>query len=154
MNLPRSTYPSLNMHFAVEFDSKRFKADRNFQSVQGIKARICENEVKKGTHVQFENIILRRAYLPDSLLVKWCMDAINNQKKQPLSFTVKLLNANEDMLCGWEIENALPISWGIEELHSQDAKILIEIIELSYQRFQVLNSKGNNIAPGIPIFKK
>lgn len=76
MKLPRSIYPPLNMHFIVEFDEKYFSMNAHFQSVQGPKARICRDEVNKKEHIQFENLILRRAYQPDSKMVKWCVNRI------------------------------------------------------------------------------
>lgn len=140
------------MHFAVDFSGSF--ADNSFQSVQGLQARICENEDKKGEHTQFENIILKRAYQPNSELVKWCMDAINNHKKQPLNLTIRLLNAEHEMLSGWQIEQAVPVAWGVEELNAQEAKILIETIELKHQRFQVLDGKGKIVAPVLKIIRR
>ncbi len=145
--MPRSTYPPLNMHFIVEFNNDEFLNDNSFHSVQGLKARIIENNENRGVHFQFENIVLKRAYQPDSKLVKWCMNAINNNKKQPVDIIVKLLNAEHIMLSGWQIEEAVPVAWGVEELHAQETKILIETIELKYLRFQVLNSKREIVAP-------
>lgn len=142
----RSTYPPLNMHFAVEFINAPFSESTNFQSVQGLQARICINENKREI-TKFENIILKRAYQPDSELVKWCMDAINNHRKESLNFLITLLNAEHEPLSSWSIEKAVPVAWGVEELHAQETKILIETIELEYQRFQVLNSKGRVVAP-------
>jgi phage tail-like protein len=142
------------MHFVVDFDDERFLDDKDFQSVQGLKARICKNEGKKGTHAQFDNIILRRAYKPASKIVTWCLDAINNNKTQALDLTVKLLNAELELLSGWKIEHAVPVAWGVDELHAQETKILMETIELSYQRFYVLDRKGIAIAPTIPILKR
>lgn len=150
--MPQATYPPLNMHFVVEFAGS-FK-DNSFQSVQGLQARICENEDKKGSHTQYENIVLKRAYQPDSELVKWCMEAINNHKKQPLNLIIRLLNAKHEMLSGWQIEQAVPVAWGVEELHAQESKILIETIELKHRRFQVLDGKGKIIAPGLKIIKR
>ena len=152
MFLPRAIYPPLNMHFSVEFKNKYLSKDKNFQSVHGLQARIVNDESTDKSFPVFENIILRRAYQPISKLVKWCMNAINNNKKQPIDIVVKLLNAEHDMLSGWKIEKAIPIAWGVEELHAQETKVLIEIIELSYLRFQVLDSKGNIIAP-VPTVK-
>ena len=71
------------MHFIVQFDSKKFKLDYRFQSVQGLQASVCKNENGKGTHTKFENIILKRAYQPDSKLLEWCMNAISNHKNNP-----------------------------------------------------------------------
>ncbi|RFN58198.1 phage tail protein [Marixanthomonas ophiurae] len=141
------TYPPLNMHFKVQFDSKKFKLDYRFQSVQGLQVRISKNEHNREKHTKFENIILKRAYQPNSKLIEWCMDAINNHKKQPQNLTIKLLNAKEKLVSAWKIEQALPVGWGVEELHAQDTKILIECIELEYKYFQVVDSKGTIIAP-------
>ncbi|WP_310991977.1 phage tail protein [Aequorivita marina] len=143
--MTKSTYPLLNMHFVVEFKNKQFFNDRSFQSVSGLKARVCENDDSNESDVHFENIILRRGYQPDSEIVVWCMDAINNKKKKPLDLVVKLLNEEHEMISGWYIESAVPVAWGVDELHAQETKVLIETIELSYQRFQVLNKKGKAI---------
>lgn len=151
MNLPRTTYPPLNMHFILEFQDKYLSEDINFHSVQGLHARICKEENTENKFVHFENLILKRAYLPNSKLVKWCMDAINNNKEQPVNLTIKLLNANHEMLSGWQIEKAMPIAWSVEELHAQETKILMEIIELKYHKFHVLDSKGRNVAPSANI---
>lgn len=147
MNLPRTTYPPLNMHFIVEFHNKEFILDKNFLSVQGLQARIEQTEEKRKGQANFENLILKRAYKPDSKLVRWCMDAINNLKKEPVDLTVKLLSANHNMLSGWRIIQAVPIAWGVEELHAQESKILIESIELKYFYFEVMNSSGKIMAP-------
>ncbi|KAA5821412.1 phage tail protein [Algibacter amylolyticus] len=159
--MAKINYPPLNMHFAVHFHSKTLSNDVSFQSVQGLQARIIENEGKK--QVKYDNLVLKRAYQPDSNLVAWCMDAINNNIKQATNLTVNLLNADHEIISGWQIEKALPVAWGVEELHAQDTKILIETVELEYQRFKVLNNKGEVIAPFklspiklpfIPILKK
>ncbi|WP_339701744.1 phage tail protein [uncultured Marixanthomonas sp.] len=147
MKPEEKTYPPLNMHFKVQFDNKKFKLDCGFQSVQGLKVRISKNEHNRERHTQFENIILKRAYQPNSKLIEWCMNAINNQKKQPQNLTIKLLNAKEKLVSAWKIEQAVPVGWGVEELHAQDTKILIECIELEYKYFQVVDGKGNIIAP-------
>lgn len=152
--MPRDNFPSLNMNFVVQFHESEFRDDAHFQSVQGLKARICENEGKSGTHVKYENLILKRAYQPDSKLVQWCMDAINHNKNRPINLTVQLLNSQLEPVSGWKIEKAVAVAWGIDELHAQESKILIETIELSYQRFYVLNSKGKVIAPTPPIILK
>ncbi|MEP3836896.1 MAG: phage tail protein [Algibacter sp.] len=154
-------YPPLNMHFIVHFHNKALLSDTNFQSVEGLQARIIENEGKK--QVKYDHLVLKRAYQPDSSLVAWCMDAINNNKKQATNLTVNLLNADHEIISGWQIEKALPVAWGVEELHAQDTKILIETVELQYRRFNVLNNKGEVITPFkltpiklpfIPIIKK
>ncbi|PVW13196.1 phage tail protein [Marixanthomonas spongiae] len=147
MRPPRKTYPPLNMHFVVEFEGQKSISDGQFQSVQGLQARICTKEDSKERKVHFENIVLKRAYQPNSKLIAWCMDAINNHKKQPRNLLIKLLNAQHEPISAWEIEQAVPVGWGVEELHAQDTKILLECIELDYKYFQVIDGDGNVIAP-------
>ena len=147
--------PLLNTHFKVIFINKYFSLnEESFQSVQGLKGMLRKSERSGRTYPYFENIILRRAYQPNSELVKWCMDNINNslyksRYKQPLDISVSLLNSMHEPICGWHIKGAVPIAWGVEDLHGQDPKILIETIELAYEYFQVSNSEGKIIAPKI-----
>ncbi len=140
-------YPPLNMHFVVKFKHKEFSKDIHFQSVNGLKASICKSEESKLEKVHFENLVLKRAYEPDSRLIAWCMNRINNHKTQAVNLVISLLNSEHKMLSGWIIEKAIPVSWSVEELHAQETRILIERIELEYDFFEVLNSQGKIIAP-------
>ena len=150
----RDKYPPLNMHFVVQFSDSDFDNEIHFQSVDGLKARICENETKSGTYVKFDNLILKRAYLPDSKMHRWCMDAINYNKQKPLNLNVHLLNAHHQPISTWKIEKALPVAWGVDQLHAQESKILIETIELTYYRFEILSSGEKIEVPIHPIIKK
>ena len=135
------------MYFIVEFQNKDLQADHRFQSVQGLKARLIKEEGVKVPRAVFENIILRRAFEPDSKLVEWCMDTINNKVFKHETITIKLLDNKHELISGWIVTDAIPLGWSIEELHAQDSKVLIETIELKYKNFQVLNSRGQVIAP-------
>ena len=142
-----STYPTLNMYFTVEFQNKDLLGDHRFQSVQGLKASLIKEEGVKVPRAVFEIIILRRAFEPDSKLVEWCMDTINNKVFKHEGITIKLLDGKHELISGWIVTDAIPLAWSVEELHAQDSKVLIETIELKYKNFQVLNSKGQIIAP-------
>ena len=146
-----NSYPPLNMHFVVEFQRKDLVDDMNFQSVQGLQVRVNKFEGKSRVH--YENIILKRAYEPDSKIVSWCMDVIKNRKKQPVNLTIKLLNAAHEPVSAWNIKGALPVGWGVEELNAQETKILIETIELKPLSFDVLNSNGKVTAKEISQLK-
>lgn len=152
--MPTIKYPPLNMHFIVQFPESDFYNEIHFQSVQGLRARICENEGGGGTHVKFDNLILRRAFLPDSELHRWCMDAINFKKTSPINLSVQLLNNEHEPISIWSIEKAVPVAWGVNELNAQESKILIETIELKYQRFQIVGKDGKIGPPIKPIIKR
>ena len=145
-----STYPALNMHFTVDFLNKDLHDDHRFQSVQGLKARLVREEGAKVPRAIFENIFLRRAFEPDSKLVEWCMNTINNKVFKRETITIKLLDSKHELISGWIVTDAIVMGWSVEELHAEDSKVLIETIELKYKHFQVLNSKGKVIAPKKP----
>lgn len=142
-----SKFLYLNMYFVVEFLDKEFKNDFKFQSVNGIHARLQNKEGQKLPIAIFEPIVLKRAYQPDSKLIAWSMNAINNKQFTHKNLIIKLLDSNSEFISGWQVTKAIPIAWYIEELHAQEGKILIETIELKYRYFQVLDSKGNIISP-------
>jgi phage tail-like protein len=142
------------MHFIVQFQNNDLQEDYRFQSVQGLKASLIKEEGVKLPRAIFENIILRRAFEPDSKLVEWCMDTINNKVFKHETITIKLLDNKHELISGWIVTDAIPVAWSVEELHAQDSKVLIESIELKYKNFQVLNSKGQIIAPKKPKNKR
>ncbi len=139
--MPRTPYPHLNIHFKVSFHGMEFENESNFQSVQGLKTRLCENVENGKGQVKYDNLVLRRAYQPNSLLAKWCLEGINNPETNSIDFTVSLLNAQQQPISSWNIKNARPVAWGIDDLHAQDSKILMETIELAYKSFHT--SHGN-----------
>ncbi|CAM3624842.1 phage tail protein [Zobellia roscoffensis] len=142
-----NTYPPLNTHFVVDFHNNKYGLDHKFQSVDGLSVKLVKDDTRKEPIAQFQDIVLKRAYEPNSKLLAWCMDTINNKKYVHENFTVKLLDAKHEVISAWVIEQALPIGWNIEELHAQDTKILIETITFKYSYFQILNSKGQKISP-------
>ncbi len=142
-----NTYPPLNVHFDIEFRTKTKVEVESFQSVIGLQARLVKEEGHKNPQAEYENIVLRRAYNPNSKMVTWCMNAINNKVFLAKNMTIQLLDSKHELVSAWQVENAIPVAWGVEELHAQNPKILIEVIELKYKRFHVLNSKGRNVAP-------
>lgn len=142
-----STNPALNMYFNVEFLNDDLRVDHRFQSVQGLKATLTKVEGVKIPRAVFDNIILKRAFEPDSKLVEWCMNTINNKVFKHESMVIRLLDSKHEVICGWIVTDAIPLSWSVEELHAQESKVLIETIELKYKNFQVINSKGKVVAP-------
>ena len=77
--MPSPTNPLLlNYHFDVHFHRRDLKSDHRFQSVHGLHAQILAEDLVGRKNATFDNVKLTRAYEPDSKLVAWCMDAINN----------------------------------------------------------------------------
>ena len=140
-------YPLLNFHFDVEFHNKNFKGDSKFQSVNGLHARLLKEEGQKNPRSTFDNLTLRRAYEPDSKLVAWCMNAINNKVFQEETLVIRLMNSKHETVSAWIVENAIPVSWSVSELHAEESMVLLETIELKYSYFQIIDSRGKTVAP-------
>ena len=146
--MPSPTNPLLlNYHFDVHFHRRDLSKDHRFQSVQGLHAQILPEDLAGKKNATFDNVKLTRAYEPDSKLVAWCMDAINNKVFKQSNVTIKLLNSKHEMQCGWKLEKAIPVGWGVEELDAENCKVLIETIELKYEYFEVINSRGEVVSP-------
>lgn len=141
-------YQAVNFHFSVEFSIGSTDIDVRFQSVSGLDSSIDTETIKEGGENRFEHVIpLRRKYGPlvlkrgllkpsDSGLTKWLQEAFETEKIVPLtSVTIKLLNENHTTsLLYWTISNVWPRSWKIGELNAEQGNVLIETLELNYNR--------------------
>ena len=138
----------LNFHFIVEFDNPDYSADRHFRSVEGLQAGLWrDDEMRIAPSPQFDLLVLKRAYNPDSKLLEWCMKAINKNERVEEKFIIKLLDAQHGVKSAWIINDAVPVGWGVDELHAEHGAVLEETITLKYKFFEVTNSQGRIIAP-------
>ena len=148
-------YQAVNFHFSVEFSVGSKDIDVRFQSVMGLDSTIDTESVREGGENRFEHVIpLRRKYGPlilkrgllkpaDSALTRWLQDAFEHEIIKPLpTVTIKLLNENHtSSLLYWTVSNVWPRSWKIGELNAEQGNILIETLELNYNRL-VTDSAG------------
>ncbi|WP_282122449.1 phage tail protein [Algibacter mikhailovii] len=136
-----------NFQFTVDFTNNDFNSDRHFQSVEGLHAQITKNISKKAWLSEFDVLILKRAYRPDSNIVAWCMNAINNKILTPENLSINLLNSRFEVVSQWQVVKAIPVGWSLSPLNAEEGQILIETITLKYSYFQVVNSKGKIVSP-------
>jgi phage tail-like protein len=141
-------YQAVNFHFSVEFSIGSKDLDVRFQSVSGLDSSIETESIKEGGENRFEHVIpVRRKYGPlilkrgllkpkDSGLTRWLQDAFENEVISPLaSVTIKLLNQDHtSSLLYWTISNVWPRSWKLGELNAEQGNVLIETLELNYNR--------------------
>ena len=141
-------YQTVNFHFRVVFELGALKTqhDLAFQSVSGLDATIDTETVKEGGENHFEHVIpLRRKYGPlvlkrgllkpaDSGLTKWFKDAFDNEKISPVTATVSLLNEENNPLMTWRLNNVWPRSWKVGTLDAEQGAVLIETLELNYNK--------------------
>lgn len=143
-----SYYPPVGFHFRVEFvgflpsDGK----DTRFQEVSGLSAEIGTEEVLEGgenrfshrlpTRAKYSNLVLKRGFLKDSELIKWCKDAIENLQFEPKTVNVTLLNEQHQPLAEtYSFIRAWPVKWSISDFKAQENAIVVETLELAYNYF-------------------
>jgi phage tail-like protein len=141
-------YPPLGFHFRVEFltdsGARRFD-ETSFQEVSGLSVEIATEELSEGgvnnySHrlpgkVKFGNLVLKRGLVVDSKLAKWISSAVENYQFEPLTLAVSLLNNQHQPLMTWHFYRAWPVKWTTSDLKAQDNAIVVETVELAYQRF-------------------
>ncbi len=143
-------YQNVGFHFRVRFiglgDQKEI--DIRFQSVTGLDVQIDTETIKEGGENRFEHVlpsrrkysdlVLKRGLLPPaskSALTMWCKDAFDNFNVKPINLEVYLLNQNHNPMMKWEVNHAWPKNWKLGELNAERGEVLIETLELNYNRY-------------------
>jgi phage tail-like protein len=140
-------YQTVNFHFKVEFNLGKDDVDVRFQSVSGLDSTLDTETLKEGGENRFEHVMpVRRKYGPltlkrglikpsDSGITAWIQRAFDDEEVVPLeTVVIKLLNEEHKPLMVWTINNVWPRSWKIAELNAEQGAVLIETLELNYNR--------------------
>jgi phage tail-like protein len=157
-----SFYQTVNFYFRVQFNApagQRRKVsdtmkqlpsnafDIRFQSVSGLDSMLDTETIKEGGENRFEHVVpVRRKYGPlvlkrgllspsESKLTEWIKNALDNEYVEPVdTMNIFLLNEEGQVLMGWVANNVWPRSWKIGELNAERGEVLIETLELNYNR--------------------
>lgn len=140
-------YQTVNFHFWVSFKpDDRESVDTRFQSVTGLDSTLDTETLKEGGENRFEHVIptrrkygpltLKRGMLtPSSYVTSWLKQAFDNEKVEPIpTVDIALLNEHHEPLMYWTINNVWPRSWKVGELNAERGEVLIETLELNYNR--------------------
>jgi len=141
-----SYYPPSGFHFRVEFGSFPAEDDSRFQEVSGLSAELGIEELVEGgenrfshrlpTRAKYGNLILKRGLFTDSGLISWCRNAIEHFEFSPETVNVTLLNENHKPVAEtYSFVNVWPLKWSVSDFKAQDNSLVIETLELAYQRF-------------------
>ncbi len=147
------SYQTVNFHFRVDFNfDAQDETDIRFQSVTGLDSTLDTEQIKEGGENRFEHVLpVRRKYGPltlkrglirpkDSALTKWLKKAFDDEVVEPRpTVTIVLLNDQHNALMHWTINNVWPRSWKIGELNAEQGAVLIETLELNYNRLILEN---------------
>lgn len=155
-------YPPPAFHFTVAVLgsatalSLLTSVDASFQEISGIQAEFQTEEVVEGGENRFvhrlpkqgrySNLVMKRgAVYTDSFLSEWFGQTVGSGMSLPIlpqNLLVTLLNESGVPLIAWAFVNAYPVKWDMAPMNSEDNKILIETLELSYNYFERLNLGG------------
>jgi phage tail-like protein len=141
-------YQAVNFHFSVHFNFEPgVTNDVRFQSVSGLDSTLETETIKEGGENHFEHVIpLRRRYGPlvlkrglikpdQSKLAIWMKAAFDHELIVAWPIVViHLLGDDHNVLMKWTVNNVWPRSWKIGELNAERGEILIETLELNYNR--------------------
>ena len=143
----------VNFHFEVSFNGiGSGHLDAKFQSVTGLDVQFETETLKEGGENRFEHVIptrrryadliLKRGLLSEednSLLTDWCKSAFERSLIRPVNLDVILLNEEHKPLLKWKVIHAWPKNWKMGELNAEKGEVLIETLELTYNRFEFVN---------------
>ena len=140
--------PPVAFYFEVTFGGSRSLGDNSFQEVSGLSSELETEDVVEGGENRFihrlpksvkhPHLVLKRGIAAiDSPLVTWCKDVLESDFTKSFStkeIKIYLLGkkGGQAALCGWSVENALPVSWEAESFNSTKNELAIEKIELNY----------------------
>jgi phage tail-like protein len=140
-------YPPVGFHFKVEFKfgDQSAKSEINFQEVSGLNKEMTTEDFTEGGENRFvyrfpkgtkyTNLVLKRGMEPDSKIIDWVRDAIDNFDFSPVDVTVTLLNPDHDPLVVWEFIKCWPLKWSTSDLKAQENALVIETLELNYNYY-------------------
>lgn len=143
----------LNFHFEVSFSGlAKGHIDSKFQSVSGLDVQMETESIKEGGENRFEHVIPARRKYSDlvlkrgvfavkdnSVLTKWLKKAFDSGLVRPINLDVLLLDEAHNALMKWKVIHAWPKNWKMGELNAEKGEVLIETLELSYNRFEFVD---------------
>ena len=149
--LPIVGAPPLGFRFGVLFFAGGVipnPLDILFQKVSGIGATVETMTVEEGGQnfytqllpkkIQHENLVLERGLVVGSPLVIEFNAAMSLFKFKPSNVLVSLLDNTRIPLASWLFMKAYPVKWSVSDLDATTNAVVIEHMELTYQRMQTI----------------
>ena len=141
-------YPPVGFHFKVEvLDLPPADDDVRFSEVSGLAVEMGTEEVPEGgenrfvqkypLRAKYPELVLKRGLLPDSEIVTWIRQCIEDQQIEPKNIDIKLLNEEHQPLMTWHVVNAYPTKWTVSDFNASNNSVVIESLQFFYQYFRV-----------------
>lgn len=149
--LPYAGNPPLSYRFGVLFFVGGVKyyvnlIDTLFQKVSGITSTVNTMTIEEGGQnlysqkvpqkIQHDNLVLERGIVTPSPLSIEFNIAMSRFAFRPSTVLVNLLDNTRIPIASWLFINAYPVKWSISDLDANQNTVVIETMELAYQRVQ------------------
>jgi phage tail-like protein len=157
MNFPGDAYqalrggPPLAFRYSVFFFMGGVvpnPLDIRFSKVSGLNSHIETHSLNEGgqnlyTHrlpkrIQYDNLVLERGMAIGSLLVAEFNATMSLFKFNPSNVLVTLLDETGSPISGWLFMTAYPVKWTVSDLNAEQNQVVVETMELAYQRMQAI----------------
>lgn len=149
--LPFVGNPPLGFRFGVLFFAGGVipnPLDILFQKVSGLGSSVETATVEEGGQnlyvqslpkkIKYENLVLERGVVVGSPLVIEFNVTMSLFKFSPSNVLVTLLDNTRIPIAGWLFMKAYPVKWSVSDLDADSNSVVIERMELTYQRMQVM----------------
>jgi phage tail-like protein len=149
--LPIVGSPPLGFRFGVLFFAGGLipnPLDILFQKVSGLGSTVETSPLEEGGQnlyvqslpqkIKYENLVLQRGLVVGSPLVIEFNVAMSQFKFKPSNVLVTLLDNTRIPIAGWLFMKAYPVKWSVSDLDADSNSVVIEHMELTYQRMQVM----------------
>lgn len=149
--LPIVGNPPLGFRFGVLFFAGGAipnPLDIFFQKVSGLSSTVETAAIEEGGQnlysqslpkkIKYDNLVLERGVVVGSPLVIEFNVAMSLFKFSPSNVLVTLLDNTRIPIAGWLFMKAYPVKWSVSDLDANANSVVIETMELTYQRMQVM----------------
>ena len=122
--------------------------DIHFRKVSGLSTTVETTAVEDGgqnlytqllpTRLSHDNLVLERGIIFGSPLALEFNIAMSQFKFAASNVLVSLLSHDSIPISSWLFFNAYPVKWSISDLDAESNSLVIETMELTYQRMQTI----------------
>lgn len=141
-------YPPVGFHFRVEVLGLPPNAnDLRFSEVSGLSVEMATEEVAQGgenrflqkypVRAKYPELVLKRGLLVSSEVAEWIRACTEDFAITPKDVDVTLLNEKHKPLMTWHLVKAYPTKWAASDLNATSNAVVVETLQLFYQRFTV-----------------
>lgn len=142
-------YPAVGFHFSVTFGLlPQLPSDIRFMGVSGLSVTMNTETYTEGgenrfihklpTRTEYAQLELKRGIFVGSVLIRWCIEAIEQFNFKPVDVLITLLNNLHVPVAAWYVVHAYPVKWSVSNFNAMANEVAVETITLNYQYFKTL----------------